>query len=57
MEDEKLKSQEIIDKLEEERQRNEDNETMRTVIIRGFRNPWGTGTRSRARNVLCAIGC
>ena len=57
LEDEKLKSQEIIDKLEDERQRNEDNETMRTVIIRGFRNPRGTGTRSRARNVLCAIGC
>ena len=46
-----------IERLEEERLRMEDDATMRTIILRGFRNPAGRNIRQQARNVLAGIGC
>ena len=46
-----------IERLEEERLRMEDDATMRTIILRGFRNPTGRNIRLQARNVLAGIGC
>ena len=49
---------EIITRLEDDRQKFIDNETMRTVLLRGFRVPRDRdGTRARARSVLSSIGC
>ena len=31
----------LVEKFEDERQKQEDNETMRTIMICGFRNPGG----------------
>ena len=46
-----------IERLEEERFKSEDDATMRTIILRGFRNPTGGNIRAQERNVLAAIGC
>ena len=47
----------LVEKFEDERQKQEDNETMRTIMIRGFRNPGGRSIRAKAHNVLSGIGC
>ena len=49
---------EIITRLEDDRQKANDNEIMRTVMLRGFRVPRDNdGTRAKARLVLSSIGC
>ena len=58
LENQNREQREAITILEDERQKAMDNETMRTVLIRGFRVPSGRpGTRSKARSVLSSIGC
>ena len=46
-----------IERLEEERFKSKDDATMRTIILRGFRNPTGGTIRAQERNVLATIGC